>query len=77
MAKRDADGAPKKFSSKLLQMKFMQRAVAKSETAPAEKVRHHDGHEMHQGHDQSAMHAIQHFNLAQISCMRSRLFNVS
>ncbi|KAK9842680.1 hypothetical protein WJX74_000614 [Apatococcus lobatus] len=39
MAKRDAEGAPKKFSSKLLQMKFMQRAVAKqeAEAAPATK----------------------------------------
>ena len=42
MAKRDAEGTPKKFSSKLLQMKFMQRAVAKkeAEAAPVTKVMH-------------------------------------
>ena len=39
MAKRAADGVPKKFSSKLLQMKFMQRAVAReAEAAPPDKV---------------------------------------
>ena len=42
MAKRDAEGVPKKFSSKLLQMKFMQRAAAKTEAeaAPVHKVSH-------------------------------------
>ncbi len=40
MAKRDANGVPKKFSSKLLQMKFMQRAAARTEAeaAPSAKV---------------------------------------